>query len=207
VPTPAPIIGICGPVGSGKSTLLPALAVTLGFRSWPERTTENPFFERFAREAAAWAFHSQVAFVLGAVEDAAAARRTPPGGVLERPAEEMLGVFVRDLRARALLDADELEVLARLVALGETLAGPPDLLIVLEGPPELLLGRIRARGGPGDGSYDLADVRRLADAYDRWRAEWTRCPVIDVPIADLDMGDTREIAALAARVRIALGLV
>lgn len=201
-----PLIGVCGPVGVGKSTVVGGLAAALGFQPWPERTDDNPFFVRFADDRPTWAFRSQVAFMLGSVEDADAARRGPPGGVLERPVQEMFGVFVRDLHENGMLDDDELDVLARVVELGERLAGVADLLVVLSGDTELLLSRIRARGGPGDGSYDLAAMRRLAAAYDRWRAGWERCPVIDVDATSTDLRRAEEIDMLAARARAALSL-
>ncbi|MCW3047291.1 MAG: hypothetical protein JWO74_1575 [Solirubrobacterales bacterium] len=40
---------------------------------------------RAQADPSTWALHSQLAFMLGAAEDAAASRRSPPGSVLERP--------------------------------------------------------------------------------------------------------------------------
>lgn len=57
--------------------------------------------------------HRQLAFMLGAIEDAVGARHTSPGSVLERPAQEMQGVFGRDLHENGLLDADEFGMLER----------------------------------------------------------------------------------------------
>jgi deoxyadenosine/deoxycytidine kinase len=97
-------------------------------------------------------------------------RRLPaiirPRGVLERPAQEMFGVFVRDLHEAGLLVDDDLYTLRRIVEIGDGLAGVPDLLIVLRGDPRRLLGRIRTRGRPGGDAYNLADLQRLGAAYD-----------------------------------------
>jgi deoxyadenosine/deoxycytidine kinase len=202
----APLVGVCGPIGAGKSMLVDRLAAALGFHPWPERSADNPFFASYARDRSTWAFRSQVAFILGAVEDAEAARRQPPGGVLERPAQEMLGVFVSDLHENGLLSHDELDVLTRVVELGEKLAGVPDLLIVLDGDPGRLLDRIRRRGARGDASYDLADMERLAAGYRDWRRGWKRCPVIDIDATSTDLRGTEEIHKLAARVRVELGM-
>ncbi len=201
----APLVGVCGPVGAGKSMLVGGLAAALEFHPWPERTSDNPFFARFAKDRSAWAFHSQVAFILGAMEDADAARRRLPGGVLERPAQEMLCVFVADLYEEGLLSREELDVLTRAVALGEALAGVPDLLVVLGGDPERLLDRVRSRDAPGDKLYDLSDMRRLAARYEDWRGGWDRCPVVDVDTTSTDLRRPEEIDKLAARVRIQLG--
>lgn len=185
--------------------LVSSLAAALEFHPWPERTSDNPFFPRFAKDRPAWAFHSQAAFILGAMEDANAARRRLPGGVLERPAREMLDVFVVDLYEDGLLSGEELDVLARAVALGEELAGVPDLLVILGGDPERLLDRVRSRDAPGDRLYDLADMGRLAARYEHWRGDWDRCPVVDVDTTATDLRLPEEIDKLAARVRIQLG--
>src|SRR5438309_7970905 len=144
-----PLVAVCGPIASGKSTVIESLAGALHFRAWPERVQDNPFFERYCANPADWALRSQLAFMLGAVEDAVGARRHPPGGVIERPVQEMSGVFVEDMCARGVLATDERNVLGRLARLGEALAGPPDVLVVLYVHPEELLARVRARARPG----------------------------------------------------------
>jgi deoxyadenosine/deoxycytidine kinase len=201
----APLIGVCGPIGAGKSTIVTEIASVLGLCARLERVEANPFFERFASDRATWAFWSQLAFLTGAIDDAAIARRQG-GGVLERPAEEMLGVFVRDLHDVGLLDGDELRTLAQVVEIGERLAGAPDLLVVLHGDPQELLERLRNRRDPGDDSYDLADMRRLANAYDRWRATLDDRRVIDVDVAEVDLRSASAIRDLAEEVRSLLAL-
>jgi deoxyadenosine/deoxycytidine kinase len=200
----APLIGVCGSIGTGKSTLVPELASALGLCARPERVAANPFFERYAADRATWAFWSQLAFVTGAIDDAWFARRSG-GGVLERPAQEMLGVFVRDLGDTGLLDDDELRTLEHVVRAGERLAGAPDLLVVLHADPTELLARLSDRGDPGDGSYDLGDMRRLAQAYDRWR-ETLSGRVIDVRVDEVDLRSPAALARLVSDVRSALGL-
>ncbi len=199
-----PLVAVCGPIASGKSTVVASLAGALQFRAWPERVQDNPFFERYCANPTDWALRSQLAFMLGAVEDAVAARRHPPGGLIERPVQEMFGVFVEDMCARRVLSTDERNVLRRLARLGEALAGLPDVLVVLGAHPEELLARVRARARPGEETYDLTFFRSLESSYADWASRWTQSPVIHVDAARRDLRRGDEVAALAVQVRTAL---
>jgi deoxyguanosine kinase len=199
-----PLVAVCGPIASGKSTVIEPLASALNFRAWPERVRDNPFFERYCANPTEWALRSQLAFMLGAVEDAAAARRHPPGGVIERPVQEMFGVFVEDMCARGVLAPDERNVLGQLTRLGESLAGPPDVLVVLDADPEELLTRVHTRARPGEEAYNIAFFRSLHSSYATWASRWNQSPVIHVDAARRDLRHADQVAALAGEVRRAL---
>jgi deoxyadenosine/deoxycytidine kinase len=191
-------------VGAGKSTVVKPLASCLGFRAWPERVADNPFFPRFVHDRAEWAFRSQAAFLISASEDAAMARRQGVGGVIERPPQEMLGVFVHTLQDEHLLDTDEVRLLTKILALSERLSGVPDVLVALRAAPDTLLARIRARRFTDEDAYRLSDIERLSAAYDRWISGWRRSPVIEVDVDTRDLRDPGEITRLATEVRKSL---
>lgn len=194
------LVAVCGATGAGKSTVVGSLAQVLGLRAWPERVDENPFFLRYMADRGAWALRAQLAFVLGALEDAAAARARPPGGVLERPAVELFGVFARDLQETSLLCTDEVRLLGRLVAIGEKLCGVPDVIVMLHASPAELLARIRARARPGEEMYQLADIVRLTERYEAWCLSWNRCPTIDVDTSVTDLRTRAGFTQLAREV-------
>jgi deoxyadenosine/deoxycytidine kinase len=201
----APIIGVCGPVGAGKSTLTRALAAALGFHPREERVEDNPFFVRFLADRETWALASQLAFMLGALEDAAAAREHPPGVVLERPAQEMFGVFVQDLAQQGALGPDDVATLARLLRLGELASGVPDLVIVLRGDPAMLLSRIHSRGREGEQRYYTPNhMQRLEEVYDDWAKGWRRSPLIYVDVTKVDLRTAPAIASLVDEVHRAV---
>jgi deoxyadenosine/deoxycytidine kinase len=200
----APLIGVCGSIGSGKSTVAPVIASTLGFHPWLERVDANPFFGRYMADRTTWGMRSQLAFMVGALEDAAAARRNPPGGVLERPAQEMFGVFVRFLHEQGVLEPDEVRTLDRLLKLGEQLAAVPDVLVVLHADPQVVLERIRDRGRPGEDAYTLDDMRRLELTYLEWADGWSVSPVIEIDTNEVDLRVDSEVRRLAQRIDEAL---
>jgi len=197
-----PLIGVCGPVGAGKSTIGALLATALRYQFFRERYEDNPFFERFLDDRPTWAFRSQVAFMLGSIEDAAHARADPNGAVIERPTREMFGVFVRSLHSDRSLADDERDTLERLTELGNKLADPPDLLIVLSGDPRRLLERIRARGRRGERTaYSPTVMEELATAYDDWRRTLDESLVIDRDATSRDLRQPEEIRSLKLEVQ------
>jgi deoxyadenosine/deoxycytidine kinase len=132
------------------------------------------------------------------------ARSEPIGGVIERPPQEMLGVFARNLHEEHMLDDDELRLLERIGELGEVVSAVPDLLIVLRGSPERLLTRIETRQASDRDAYDLRDMQRLAAVYDRWISRWDRTPVIEVDVDIRDVRRSAEVERVADEVREAL---
>jgi deoxyguanosine kinase len=200
----SPLIAIAGPIAAGKSTLTISLAAALGFSPWLERVDANPYFARFCSDQKRWALRSQMAFMLGAIEDALAARSGRTGSVLERPVEEMFGVFCEDQFGEGILSVDEYQMLRRLRDLGRELVGSPDVLVALDGPPELLLRRIRDRDRMGEDRYDLDYVDRLVRRQRAWVANWDAGPVIHVDIESRALRDEVQVQALAGEVLTAL---
>jgi deoxyadenosine/deoxycytidine kinase len=200
----APLIGLCGPVGVGKSTLVGALATELGCYGRAEDARANPFFARFLEDRATWGFWSQLAFLMAAVNGASAVRREG-GGVLERPAQEMFGVFVAALADEGLIADEQVATLGQVVSASERLVGTPDLLVVLDGSPDLLLARIETREAIGDRSYDLRRMRNLATHYERWRAGLSGAG-IDVDTAAHDVRSPTVVEQLAREIRARLDI-
>lgn len=196
-----PLIGVCGATGGGKSTVVGPLAGALGLSVWPERVHDNAFFGRYMADRGAWAFRAQVAFMLGALEDAASARASPQGGVVERPAAELFGVFAQDLQEAGHLIVDEVDLLKRLVTIGEQLCGVPDAMVMLHASADKLFARIRTRRRPGEERYTLADIERLTARYESWSLSWNRCPTIDVDTDEVDLRTRASVARLAGEVR------
>lgn len=197
------LIGVVGNTGSGKSLAASLLAKGLGFRHFPERVDDNAFFARFMADPQHWAFRSQMAFMLGAVRDAADARTSARGAVIERPVEEMHGIFVVDQLRNGDLCADEAALLESVVGLGKKLGGAPDLLVALTAPPATLLQRIRSRGRGGEENFTLDYLCRLDRRYREWLASW-QGPIVQVNTAATNLCDTAGASELVHRVGSAL---
>jgi deoxyadenosine/deoxycytidine kinase len=192
------LVGVVGPIGAGKSTLATGVAKSLGFRLFPERVDDNPFFTRFAADPSTWTFRSQLAFMLNAVTDAMEARRSG-GAVIERPIHEMHAIFVRDQLRNGLITEEEELLLRQLVDIGDRAGGRPDLLVAVVASPGVLYERIAGRARPGEEHYSLEYIERLAGSYDKWLDAWPGC-LIRVNSEVRDVRERTTVQDLAAEI-------
>lgn len=200
----AHLVAIAGPIGAGKSTLLKGLAAVLGAGCADEGIDDNPFFERFLADPAAWCFRSQLSFMLGSAENAAEMRRDGGTVVTERPIHEQLDIFCVEQLEGGLLSRDEYVQLERLVALAETAGATPDVLVLLEGPLDTLSDRIRARARAGEDMYRSEYLAQLHRRYEAWSASWTRSPVLRVDVVANDVRSLPDVTRIAEDVKAAL---
>ena len=195
------VVGLCGPVGVGKTTLIPPLANALGFVPLPERPDQNAFFERGLADPSRWAFASEVAFLLAAADSAMQARLDVSGGVVERPLQETLGVYIPHLREAGGLSDDEVQAVTDVGRLGEQAVGVPDVIVMLHGDPAVLWRRVLERARVGEEAYEYDDLNSLLVRYENWSSGWDACPTIDVDTMSSDLRRGTNIVALADHIR------
>lgn len=172
-----------GVIGAGKTTLARKLAQSLGANLLLEQPDENPFLPRFYRDAAGAAFPTQLTFLL------------QRAGQVEQLYQRDLfaSVWVADfmfekdrLFAELTLGAADFELYLRVF---ERLAfdlPPPDRIIYLTAPIDLLMHRIAQRGRDYEASIEPAYLRSLADAYARWVRRHAGVPLIEIDTAQFD---------------------
>ncbi|HXP29005.1 MAG TPA: deoxynucleoside kinase, partial [Solirubrobacteraceae bacterium] len=172
----ARILVVAGNIAAGKTHLLDALGSALQLPTYPERWSENPWFDAELRDA----FSSQLWFLLAAASDHAL--MSSGGGVQERCIDENAQVF-----ARVLLDGDELALLEAVYARLDARLPDPTLLIHLTASPETLLERIRERGRAQERSMTVDYLRQLGSHYRTLIDGWSRCPVIEIDTEVIDV--------------------
>ncbi len=185
-------IAIEGPIGVGKS----ALATRLGARLDGEVVlddTDNPFLADFTAGRAGAAFQAQLFSLL--------ARHRQQVGLHQSSLFNQQTVsdylFDKDkIYAYLNLDDNELFIYQRLYDLLQRDVVPPDLVIYLQIPTDVLRRRIRSRDREyrenGETPPDPEYLGELNDAYTHFFFHYVSTPllVVETSHVDLEWGDT-----------------
>jgi deoxyadenosine/deoxycytidine kinase len=177
-------LAIDGPLGHGKRALASRLAARLdGTAVLDER--DNPFLGDFYTGRSGAGFQAQLFFTLARHRQLARLRQ----GDLFHQTTVCNYLFDRDrLYAFLNLDDNELFIYQRLFDLLSRDLAPPDLVIYLQCPTDLLRRRLRDRArdddapGPGD-EY----VAELNEAYNHFFFHYSSTPLLVVETSQLDV--------------------
>lgn len=179
-------IAVEGPIGVGKTTLTKRLAATLGARPVLELPTENPFLEKFYRDAARYALPTQMHFLFQRMEQLQPLNRD------ERGEARFVADFVLEkdaLFAQLTLADEELKLYQQLYAHLRPQVRQPDLLIYLQASPSTLLQRIAQRGIAMEGAISADYLQRLCDSYSNFFYHYDGAPLLTVNTEHLNLAE------------------
>jgi deoxyadenosine/deoxycytidine kinase len=178
-------LAIEGPIGVGKTRLAERLAERLEATTILE-DTDNPFLADFYANRAGAALQAQLFYLLNRHRQLTNLRQADL--FLQTTICDYL--FDKDkIFAYLNLDDNELFIYQRLYDLLCKDVPPPDLVIYLQAPTELLVKRLKAR--PGDPDLELpapdADyVRELNEAYQHFFFHYSATPLLVVETSEFD---------------------
>ena len=178
-------LAIEGPIGVGKTRLAERLAAKLEATTILE-DAENPFLEDFYADRPGSALQAQLFYLLNRHRQLTGKRQAD----LFLQATVCDYVFDKDkIFAYLNLDDNELFIYQRLFDLLARDVPPPDLVVYLQAPTDLLLERLRRRDQdpePAIPSPAEDYVRELNEAYQHFFFHYTATPLLVVETSEFD---------------------
>lgn len=180
----AKYIAIEGVIGAGKTTLAKKLGERLGAKLILENFEDNPFLEKFYKNRARYAFHTQIYFLLSRFRQ------------LNRVYQEDLFhkyiiadyIFEKDkIFAYLNLEDDELELYEKIAALIEKSIRIPDLVIYLQSSVERLMKNIQQRDREIEKSISEKYIRELNEGYNYFFFRYKATKILVVNTDEVDL--------------------
>lgn len=184
---PPRFIAVEGPIGVGKTTLARRLAQHFCHDLLLEAPERNPFLERFYRSPRQTALATQLFFLFQRVQQLQDLRQAD----LFAPARVADFLIAKDrLFARTNLDQDEYELYDRVCQQLAIDAPAPDLVIYLQAPTDVLMGRIHHRGNAYEQPIERSYLDRINAAYSEFFLYYDDAPLLIVNAANIDFANS-----------------
>lgn len=166
-----------GPIGIGKTTLARKIGERCRAQLLLEQPQDNPFLEKFYRDAARYALPTQLFFLFQRINQL---RDLAQGDLFE---DRVVSDFLLDkdpIFAQLTLGDDELNLYRQLYNQLRQQAPTPDLVIYLQAEPAVLLERIKKRGIPMEAAISDSYLYRLCEAYSRFFHHYDAAPLLTI---------------------------
>ncbi len=178
-------IAVEGPIGAGKTALAERLGTRLDATVVLEEM-ENPFLADFYADRPGAALQAQLFYLLNRHRQQTMLRQAD----LFSQITVCDYVFDKDkIFAYLNLDDNELFIYQRLYDLLARDVAPPDLVVYLQAPTDVLLRRLRARPADADGvrfDPDPDYLRELNEAYHHFFFHYNATPLLVVETSEFD---------------------
>lgn len=178
-------LAVEGPIGVGKTALAERLASRLDATTILE-DTENPFLGDFYGDRPGAALQAQLFYLLNRHRQLSGLRQAD----LFLQATVCDYVFDKDkIFAYLNLDDNELFIYQRLYDLLARDIPPPDLVVYLQAPTDVLVDRLRRRPVDPDVEVPRIDadyLRELNEAYQHFFFHYTATPLLVVETSEFD---------------------
>jgi deoxyguanosine kinase len=166
-----------GPIGVGKTSLARKIAAETSAQAVLEQPQENPFLERFYRDAARYALPTQMFFLFQRMNQLRDLTQTD---LFSAPVVSDFLIDKDPIFASLTLADDELFLYRQMFDHFSQSAPRPDLVIYLQAAPATLAERIRRRGVPGEAGISENYLQRLCESYSRFFYNYEVSPLLMV---------------------------
>lgn len=179
-------LAIAGHIGVGKSSLTQLLSEELGLATFHEPNVDNPFLKRFYSDMSAWAFHSQVFFLVHKFNAHRAHLAIGDPMIQDRTIYEDAEIFAEHLKRSGHMLDEEYRTYKDLYDEFIQLLPSPSLMIYLRARVDTLLKRIEQRGRPEEQDIPYDYMTHLHTLYEEWFDHYDRSPKLVIEVDDLD---------------------
>jgi deoxyadenosine/deoxycytidine kinase len=139
------LVVVAGNIGAGKTSLTERIGTRLGWWTGYESVANNPYLGDFYADMRSWSFHLQIFFLGHRADQYLLAANDPRSAILDRSIFEDAHIFARALHHMGNLSERDFLAYRKLYDLVVGSLPPPNLLINLKCPVDVLMARIRRR--------------------------------------------------------------
>jgi deoxyguanosine kinase len=169
-------ITIEGVIGVGKTSLCNLLAERWNARLVLEALDDNPFLPRFYQDRRAWAFQTQMWFLLSRYRQLSEA-------VAQQDLFHKITIsdytFAKDrIFASINLDDEELQLYGHVANILANRVQRADLVVYLQASTDVLLRRIAKRGRSYEFNMDPSYISLVNDAYNHYFFHYDQSPLL-----------------------------
>ncbi len=182
-----------GAIGAGKTSLASKIATQLGAQTLLEMPEENPFLEKFYRDASRYALPTQMFFLFQRMNQL---RELAQPDLFDARIVSDFLLEKDPIFARLTLGDDELALYQQLYNHLRPQAPIPDLVIYLQAEPETLIDRIRKRGLSMEVGISEPYIHKLCESYSRFFYDYDAAPLLIINTEHLNPIDNDEDFAL-----------
>lgn len=179
-------IAVEGPIGVGKTTLARKLAFTFNYQTLLEQPGDNPFLARFYQNRREAALATQLFFLFQRTQQLQDMRQ---GDIFEQVRVADFLMEKDRLFAQLNLDPDEYALYEKVFHQLTIELTPPDLVIYLQAPADVLLSRIQQRGLEIERPIERHYLEELNDAYSQFFLYYDEAPLLIVNASDIDLAN------------------
>jgi len=180
------IIVVAGNIGVGKTSLTERIGARLGWRTDYESVSDNPYLSDFYKNMHDWSFHLQVYFLGHRAQQYLDAANDPRSAILDRSIFEDFHIFTRALNSMGNIAERDYLTYRRIYDLVVGTLPPPNLLIYLQAPVQVLMDRIQKRARNIETGISESYLYSLESYYEEWLRAFDLCPVLTIHTDNLD---------------------
>jgi deoxyadenosine/deoxycytidine kinase len=180
------LVLVAGNIASGKTSLTERIGARLGWRTAFESVSDNPYLADFYGDMQRWSFHLQVFFLGHRAEQHIELAARPESAIADRTIYEDAYIFARALYHLGNLSDRDFRAYRQVYEQIVCNLPRPDLVLYLQAPVPVLLGRIGQRGRAIERGITADYLALLETFYEEWMQSFDLCPVLSIRTDDLD---------------------